>query len=132
MESSDAAAGTGMGYSQSCFYAAKIYCYFPKMTGRRMCTACAHARAAALWRHTAALTFREWDESQHEKKQHHANFFFLINICQVWREAQAAKFGCKIQRALKLEMFTYRLLILPSPLYRSHRDHLFALTVTHN
>lgn len=38
----------------------------------------------------------------------------LINIWRVWREAQAAKFGCRIQRAPKLEMFAYRLLIFAS------------------
>lgn len=48
---------------------------FGQMTGRSTHTACVHARAAALWRHTAALTFGELAESQREKKQHHTNFF---------------------------------------------------------
>lgn len=43
------------------------------------------------------------------------------------------KFGCKIQRAQKLEMFAHRLLSYAEIFfYRSRTDDLLALTVTYD
>lgn len=95
-----ARAFTGMSFCRWCAPQEKPGC----------ARACAHARAAALWG-----TLQHWQPRAGTRPacQHSINrlLLSLINICQTWREAQAAKFGCKIQRAQKLEMFTHRLFI---------------------